>query len=427
MRREFELAYGDGEVKIRVPEENILDVIQADVLPRLEDAHAEVLKSMRNPIGCRPLAEMVKPRERVVIVVPDKTRVSKADLIIPILIEELEQSGIAESDICVVFATGTHPSHTRRQQEAIVGAQIASKIELVDHDCRRKQDLVYAGTTSRGTKVEFNRRVLEADRIILLGVITYHYFAGFGGGRKSILPGVAAFDTIQSNHKLVMNGRSGAGVNRMARTALLAGNPVHEDMQEAALMANPDFSVNVVLNDQRELAGVFAGDLVQAHAQGCSFLDSNYRVDIDELADVVIVGGGGSPKDMNFVQAHKAMDNAAYALGEGGIMVLIAEAAEGFPSPVYEGWIDLEELEAIEAELQRNFSIPGHTVYAAMEKARKYNIIWLSSQDPRIPQKMGIMPVSSVQEALSILEKSLGKKWQAHLMPDGYVTLPRYK
>jgi nickel-dependent lactate racemase len=422
MKTQFELAYGNAILEIAIAPENLMDILSSDRLPSLNDAAFGIQEAIRNPIGCKPLDQIVKPGESVAMVVPDKTRVSKTELVAPILVQAFKESGISLSDMLVVFATGTHPSHTREEQEAIVGADIASKIRLLDHDCGQKEDLAYAGRTSRGTEVEINRRVLEADRIILLGVITYHYFAGFGGGRKSILPGVAAFDTIQSNHKLVMNPE--AGMNEMAVTALLSGNPIHEDMQEAALMADPDFLVNVVLTDHGEIADVFAGDLVQAHARGCKFFDSNYRIGIDELADVVIVSAGGYPKDSNFVQAHKAMDNAAKALKEGGTMILIAEAADGFPSPVYEQWIDLKTLDAIEAGLRENFSIPGHTVYAAMEKAKKFKIIWVTRQDLRLVRKMGIEPVSSAEEAMALVEDRIGKKWQAYLMPDGYMTLP---
>jgi len=161
-----------------------------------------------------------------------------------------------------------------------------------------------------------------------------------------------------------------------------------------------------------------------AHGRGCDFLDEYYRVNIDQQSDVVIVGCGGYPKDINFVQSHKAMDNAAYALKEGGTMILVAEAAEGFPSPVYEEWVNLGSLEAIEEGLRNNFSIPGHTVYAAMEKAKRFNIIWVSMLNPKVVEKMGIIPASSIDEALTFAQNNLGDNWEAYVMLDGYVTFP---
>lgn len=424
MEEQFELAYGHSVIRFSMNKENLLGTLQADSLSCLDDPVKEILKGLKKPIESLPLAEIVSPGERVGLVVPDKTRISQSSITIPVIIEELQQSEISLQDIFILFANGTHPFHTKKEQEAIVGSEVASKIKLSDHDCRDERNLKYVGTTTRGTRVKLNKQLLEADRIILTGVISYHYFAGFGGGRKSILPGVSAFETIQTNHKLVLGSSTEAGMNEMARTANLIGNPIHEDMEEAALMANPDFLVNVVLSDDRKIAGVFAGDLIMAHRKGCDFLDGHYRVGIDELADVVIVGCGGYPKDINFVQSHKAMDNAAYALKEGGTMVLVAEAAEGFSSPVYEQWIDLKTLDRIEQELRRDFSIPGHTVYAAMEKAEKFDIIWVSKQDPEKVKKMGITPTNSVEEALTLVQKKFNNRWKAYLIPDGYVTLP---
>jgi nickel-dependent lactate racemase len=402
-----------------------LGVVQASVVPSLANPSAEVRKALKDPIESPPLSEVVSPGEQIDIVVSDKTRPSKSDVFVPVIIEELLKMGVSFEDISIIFATGTHPLHTKKDQEEIVGPEIASKVKLFDHNCKDKSNLVYIGTTRRGTRIEINRRLFEeADRIILTGVITYHYFAGFGGGRKSILPGVASFETIQANHKLVLNPQPGTGMNPMAKTGLLYGNPIHEDMEEAALMVSPDFLVNVVLNDEREIAQVFAGDFILAHGRGCDFLDDHYRVNIDQQADVVIVGCGGYPKDINFVQSHKAMDNAAYALKDGGTMILVAEAAEVFPSSVYEEWISLGSLEAIEEGLRNNFSIPGHTIYAAMEKAKKFNIIWVSKQDPKRVEKMGITLAFSIDEALALIQSNLGNDWKAYVMPDGYVTFP---
>ncbi len=424
MQQKFELAYGHSIIRFSIPQGNLLGILRAKALTPLFHPEAEMRKALKNPTQSPPLAEVVLPGERVGIVVSDKTRVSKADILIPAIIEELLKSGISMEDIFIVFAHGTHPLHTRKEQEAIVGSEVTSKVKIVNHDCRDQSNLSFIGTTTRGTRVELNRQLIEADRIILTGVITYHYFAGFGGGRKSILPGVASFETIQANHKLVLNSLSCGGMNEMARTAILDGNPIHEDMEEAAFMASPDFLVNLVLNDQREIAGVFAGDFISAYRKGCDFIDENYRVGLEVAADVVIVSGGGYPKDLNFVQSHKAMDNAANALREGGTMILVAEAAEGFSSPVYEEWINLKTLDAIEQELRKNFSIPGHTVHAAIKKAQKFNIIWVSGQDPDKVKKIGMVPAASIEEAFNLLQARMGEDWQAYVMLDGYTTYP---
>jgi len=424
MNKEFELAYGNSRAKFSISQDNLLGVIKPVNIVPLENPSVEVKRAIKNPIGSAPLTEIVSPGEKVCIVVSDKTRTAGTEIVVPIIIEELLKSGIFIEDILILFATGTHSQHTRKEQEAIVGPQIASRVMLLDHDCRDESNLKYIGYTNRGTRVIVNRQLIEFDRIILTGVITYHYFAGFGGGRKSILPGTAAFSSIEANHKLTMSPHPGEGMNEMARTCMLQGNPVHEDMEEAARMVSPDFLVNVVLDDHKDIAKVFAGDFIKAHQRGCDYLNKHYGVPIKEKADVVIVGCGGYPKDIDFVQSHKAMDNAAHALKESGIMVLVAEAAGGFTSPVYEKWYKLGSLEAIEASLRENFSIPGHTVYAAMEKAKKLKVIWLSQQDPKKVKEMGITPAASIKEALLMVEREIGNSWKAYVIPEGYVTFP---
>ncbi|MDI6822644.1 MAG: nickel-dependent lactate racemase [Actinomycetota bacterium] len=419
--REFELSYGHQKIKFSIRDENLLGVIQAKKMSPLPNPRERVRESLRNPDNFPPLSEIIKPGGRIAILVSDRTRAAKSDLILSALLDELNSSGVPNEDIFITFATGTHHRHTREEQQQIVGEEVSEKVTLYDHVCNDRNNLKYVGTTSRGTRVELNRQVLEADRIILTGTIVYHYFAGFGGGRKSILPGIASFEAIQSNHRLVLN--PGKGRNPLARTGILNGNSVHEDMVEAASMVNPDFLCNVVLNDDGELSGIFAGHWRRTHEKGCRFVDEHYRVKVSEKADLVVVSCGGHPMDVNFAQSHKAMDNASFILRDGGVMILLAECGEGYPSPEYRKWLKYRCKEEIEEVLRERFSIPGHTIYSAMEKAERFHIILVTELNPNDVHRLGLTPASSIEEALGIARAELGEAPSAYVMPRGYTTL----
>jgi nickel-dependent lactate racemase len=313
----------------------------------------------------------------------------------------------------IYFACGTHRLHTKKEHVSIVGEDIAKRVKLSDHDCNDKDNLVKIGKTKRGTPVIVNKSVVESDRIILTGAITYHYFAGYGGGRKAVLPGISAFETIQANHKLVLSGGD-------ASTGVLNGNPVHEDMVEAAKMVEPDLILNVIMDDSGRIAAVFAGDLIGAHEAGCEALDSYFKVAIPSKAKLVIASAGGGTKDMNFVQAHKAMEMASYALEDGGTMILVAEAKEGMPPGVYGKYIELGSADGIEKELHREFTIPGHTIFSAFKKAERFNIIWVTKLDEGILTKMKIKKAANLAVAMNMLSDIEG----CYVMPDAYNTFP---
>jgi nickel-dependent lactate racemase len=416
----IKLKYGSGEIELTFPSDKILSVLKSREMKKVSYPRAAVLDVLKTPIGTKPLFELAEGKKSAAIVVSDRTRTTKSDVMLPVIVGELNHAGLKDEDITIVFATGTHRGHTDDEKKKIVGPFILQKnIKMVDHDCRDESSLVELGTTSRGNKIKVNSNVVKADLKILTGAITYHYFAGFGGGRKSVLPGISSFETIQYNHKLLMGEAAGSGENPHCTTGNLEGNPLHLDMLETAKMIKPDFLVNTVVNGSRDLAGVFAGDLEKAHLAGCKFIDDYARVRIDKKADLVIASAGGGTKDMNFVQSHKAMENASYALKDGGTMILIADSSEGMPSGEYMKWVELGSSEKIEAGLRSGFTIPGHSIYSAVHKAERLKIIWVTKLDKGIVKKMGMTPVDSIEEALKLV-----KLEEAYIMPEAYLTLP---
>jgi len=409
--KSLELKYGSKRISLKLEEGNILSVLSGKKLLPLTFPQEKIKRVLKYPISSKSFYETFSAGEKVAIIVSDRTRNVAATVFLPIIINELNSIGIKDADIFIIFACGTHRLHSKGEHEKIVGEDIARRIELTDHDCNDKNNLILLGTTTRGTEVQVNKKVAQADHIILTGAITYHYFAGYGGGRKAVLPGISSFQAIQANHKLCLTSDN-------AKTGVLAGNPVHEDMAEAAKMLNPDMIFNVIMDDTGRISSVFAGDLVEAHKAGCEELDRSYKIKIEKKAKAVIASAGGGTKDLNFVQSHKAMENASYVLEEGGTMVLLGESSEGFPSGEYMKYVNLGNASAIENELKKNFTIQGHTVLSAFRKAERFKIIWVSRLDREVIRKFGIIPADNLAEAMNLA----GDMGPAYIMQDAYNT-----
>jgi lactate racemase len=232
----------------------------------------------------------------------------------------------------VVSATGDHREQTSEEYRLLAGDEACERVKIYDH-ISTAGDLVYLGETSYGTPVKINRRVVEADRVIITGGIVYHFLAGWGGGKKAIIPGVAARDTIMANHALAFLPGEGEGLNPAVCSGQMLANPCSDDMLEGTQMVAPDFLLNTVIDENSGLiAGVFAGHFVKAHEAGCRFVDSYFKVPLEEKADVVIASCGGYPKDINFYQTYKTIYNAQQALYPGGTLLLISESREGIGS-----------------------------------------------------------------------------------------------
>jgi nickel-dependent lactate racemase len=419
----IKLKYGNEIVEIKLPKGKLLSILEGKALPTVCNSEEAVREALENPIELPPFPDLFDRGDTVAIIVSDKSRKTHAEVFLPIIIEELKKSGVSTQDITILFGCGVHPGHTKDEQKRIVGEEVAVQVRLFDHIAQDTSALQYVGTTSRGTKVYFNKALLKADKIIVTGSITYHYFAGFSGGRKGLLPGVAGEATIQANHRLCMTEK---GNHPLATTGQLSGNPVHEDMTEAASFVNPTFLLNTISNSQGALAAVLAGHWERAFLKGCSLIDAYFRVPFKEPADLVIASAGGYPKDLNFVQSHKAMDSAARVLKPGGVMILLAQSKVGFTKDEYRHWLTLGSPKRIEKELTKNcFSIPGHTVYATFQKAEKFKIIWVTEQNHREVKKMGIIPARSYEEALEITLEYLPKDFTYYVMPNAYSTLPQ--
>ena len=321
--------FGSSVQEVEVPERNLIGELHANDVPLGLTGEAEVARALQEPIGSPRLRDIVRPGETIAIVTSDITRPMPTAKVMPALLDELYAGGVRPEDVTLVFALGSHRRQTDEEHRKLAGERAYSEIKCVDSD---PNDCVSYGTTSRGTPVDVTRVVAEADRRICLGNIEYHYFAGYSGGAKAIMPGVSTRAAIQSNHSRMVLPECCAGA--------LETNPLRLDIEEAGAMVGIDFILNVVLSEHKEILRAVAGDVTKAHRAGCAFLDTLYRKELPEAADIVLVSQGGAPKDLNLYQTQKALDNAKHAVRDGGIIILIGSCREGLGERTFEEWMN---------------------------------------------------------------------------------------
>ena len=410
--------YGKTEICARIPTRNYLGNIEPKEKEGLKDPKAEVARALNEPIGSKRLSELIKPGNKIAVVVNDHTRSTPTHLIIPPLLEELNKAGIADTEITIIFGCGSHRSPTANEQKAILGEEILHRTKTVSHDCKAK-DHVYMGRTSiHGNKVYVNKVFAEADFRILTNNIELHYYAGYGGGRKSVLPAVSAEETIQYNHAMILNPK--------ARTGVLEGNPVHEDMVEAARLAKADFIVNVVTNSRNEIVKAFAGDIEQAFYEGVKLVDEMYKVPIERRADIVIASSGGHPHDINLYQAHKGVENAQDAVKRGGVIIWVAECPDGHGDELFYEWmVKFKDPKELEAEVKRHFRLGGHKAYYLNRTLQRIQIILVSTlPDYYAVGAFRLRTARALNDALRDAFDMVGKDARVLVMPHGNITLP---
>ncbi|PLX88828.1 MAG: hypothetical protein C0618_03355 [Desulfuromonas sp.] len=415
-----ELKYGSERWSLSCDEAQLLTVD----LPSAERPEVLVRRALANPVGTPPLAEICQPGDRVVIVTSDITRATGSALYLPILVDELNRAGVDDRDIEIVIALGIHRRQTADEHRRIVGA-LFGRIKVTDHDCDDAEQLVELGCTSGGIPVWINRTVAEADRVIVTGSIGFHYFAGFGGGRKGLVPGVASRQTCMASHFSVFNPPEIGGKHPRAVAGALQGNPVHQNLLEAAKMVHSDFLLNTVLSPSKDMLGVFCGDLVQAHLAGCELVRQSYEVPLEEPVDLAVVSCGGLPKDINFIQAQKALDYSVNAVRDGGVVILLAACPDGFGHPTFFNWFRYQQLDAFEAALRAGYQINGQTAYSVFSKARRFKVLLVSELSRDQTEAMGMKKAMDLSQAMEMARKYLPVRPEIVIIPEGGTVLPR--
>ena len=318
------LAYGRNGLDLDLPAQAV--VLVPRPAPGLPDEAAVIRQALRAPIGSPPLRELVRPGDRTVIVHTDLTRATPNARLLPVLLEELEEAGLKPEDITLLNALGTHRPQTPAELRGLLGDFIVDHYRCLQHDAWAEADLVSFGSTALGHPVRVNRHYAEADVRILTGFIEPHFFAGFSGGPKGVLPSIAGFESVLSNHGREMIAHPGA------TWGVTGGNPIWEEMREVALRTAPTFLLNVAMNDSHQITGVFAGELLAAHAAGCAFVGEHALVKVAQPFDVVLTTNSGYPLDQNLYQSVKGMSAAARVVRPGGAILMAAECSDGLPA-----------------------------------------------------------------------------------------------
>jgi nickel-dependent lactate racemase len=416
----LELKYGDGAFICNIPGARVLI---ADIPSPPGDPVEVARNALDEPIGGPPLDEIVHPGERIVIVTSDVTRYTGSEHYLPLLVERLNAIGVPEEKVEILIGLGTHRPQTETEHRKILGS-LYGRVKVTDHQCDNPAELVTVGTTSGGMTVKVNRRVTEADRVIVTGTVGFHYFAGFGGGRKGLVPGVASRETCMATHFAVFNPPEVGGKHPRARTGILEGNPVHEAILEAARMVRHDFLLNTVLSPEKKLLGAFCGDLEKAHLAACDLVNRLYSVRLEKPADLAVISCGGYPKDINFIQSHKALDYGVHAVREGGTVILLAACPDGFGHGSFFHWFQHQDLAEFEVALRRNYEIYGQTAHSTLTKARTYRVILVSELGEEETRRMGMEKAADLDQALAMAGEKLPENPETVVIPNGGTVLP---
>ncbi|HUX06491.1 MAG TPA: nickel-dependent lactate racemase [Acidobacteriota bacterium] len=412
----IELKYGDGIVEFD-PGGRRIDLLQPDP-PRRPLDGGGIRSALASPVESPPLGEIARGRHSALVVVSDATRVARADLILPALLEELAAAGIERRSVKIAVALGNHRRVTPAEIDLLL-AGAARGLEIVQHDSCDEESLRSVGRTSRGIDVRLSSLLFDHDLVITISAVNFHYFAGFGGGRKSIIPGLAAHETIITNHLLAVDferGRLADGVE----PGRLGGNPVNEDMEEGVALHPPDFAVHVILTPNKEIGAVWAGDWKAAFRGACGVFLKRFGVTISERRSLVLASAGGHPKDIDFIQSHKTIQLATAALVPGGTLVLLARCGEGIGSRDFRSYFPLNDLDVFLQNLKGGGLRNGQTAMALHAKAGEYRIVLVSELPQKDVVEMGMEPAGSLREALATATGDA----PAYVIPDGGTTLP---
>jgi len=404
------LGYGNQEVSLELATDKLAGIIDVKAQLTTAEPATMVADALKRPINSLPLRQLAqaKAARSALVVVNDITRPTPYQVILPALFQELAAAGIPEESITLLVATGIHRAHTEEENRRLFTSEVCEHCQVVSHDC--DHGVINIGNLANGTPLVLNRLVKEHDLVITTGLIGLHYFAGYSGGRKSILPGIASRELIAANHAMMVDER--------CRLDNIEDNPVHKIMVEAARMAGVDFIINVVTDAHGHLVAVVAGDLITAWEKGVNISRQLSTVKISQPADIVVASCGGFPKDINLYQAQKALDGAALAVKPGGCIILLAECREGLGEETFARWInETNSPQEIEQRIRTRFELGGHKAFAISRLTSKANIILVSSLQPELVSKCFMKPATDLEQALQIAYQSQGSEAKILVMP----------
>jgi len=413
------LAYGQGHLPVNLPDDRTT-VIEPTHHPGLADERTAVRAALDSPIGARPLREWIKPRDRVCIAFTDLTRATPNERLIPWLLDYLAQ--VPRKQILLLNQTGTHRPNTQSELEQLLTADVVRHYRVVNHQSDNAAALEQFGTMRDGTPALINRHLAEADVRIITGFIEPHFFAGFSGGIKGIFPGCGGLRSIMSNHGFKNIGDPNAVFG------VTTGNPLWEELREVALRVGRSFLLNVSLNEQREITGVFAGDIIEAHRTGCEFVRRSAMQEVNHPFQIVVTTNSGYPLDLNLYQGVKGMSTGARILEKGGLLILACECREGIPpgSPLEALLHSASGPEEILAMLGAPGFVRPEQWQAQIQALiqRRANVLLYSSLPEAVVRSAFLEPCRDIEAAVSKRLEALGSAARVAVLPQGPLTIP---
>lgn len=413
------LPYGQTETCLRVQARNLVGTIEPKQKLNVSNAESEIERALKQPVDSKRLGEIAKCGDKVAIVVED-FEFWPFHVAVRAILDELRGAGVNDEDIRIIFGYDARGPISEQEILKRLGRDITERIKFVFHN-PKTTDLAYIGTTTHGTKIQISRLFADATVKVLVERLGFHCYAGYRGGGEGVLPGVADEGTIKASHTMILNPNAKVGV--------LEGNPIHNEIMEAAELAKVDFALNVSLDEKCNVVRAFAGSLKQCFLEGVRFVDEAYRITIDRKADVVVVSPGGHPWDSNLFQACMAIENAIEAVKRGGVLILVAECIGGYGNKVFYDWMSkLKELKAVEREIKRNFTLGGHMAYYLLNALQKAQIILVSAiPDYYAVNVFRFKTARTANEALKEALKITGENAKVWVIPYGEHTLPEVK
>lgn len=415
------LAYGKTGLDLELNDEWNVTVVEPEFVPGLPDPRSALSAALRSPIESPALAQLVKPADRVGILFSDLTRPTPNHLLVPAVLAELAH--VPRENITLFNGVGTHRANTDAQLRQMLGDELVEAYRIVQNNCFDRATQEYVGTSTRGHEIWINREVTRCNVKIFTGFIEPHFFAGFSGGGKALMPGMAGLKTILGNHD--------AGMIRDPKSTWgeTWGNPIWEEVREVAHRMGPAFLVNVTLNKDKQITGVFAGDLDKAHAAGCAFVKGKAMVRVSHPFEIVITTNSGYPLDLNLYQAVKGMSAAAQIVCEGGAIVIAAECWDGIPDHGLYGQL-LRESNSPRALLER-INTPGFLEQDQWEAQIQAQIqlkadVYVRANGltrEQIEQSL-LMPCERIEETVAQLLDRYGKNARICVLPEGPQTIP---
>jgi lactate racemase len=413
------LSYGKDGLEVDLPDDGVT-IIEPHYIPGMPDEQAAMREALRAPIGSRPLSELVEPHSTVAITFPDVTRPCPTARMLPALLEEL--SAVPREQIVLISGTGMHRPNTEEEMRRMVGDQVYESYRVINHNAFDRSTLARVGTTSRGAELWVNAEYLAADVKILIGFIEPHMFAGFSGGCKAVLPGIAGEKTVLRNHdaEMIGNPRSNWGVTK--------GNPIFEEMREGGLMTNPTFLMNVTLNRDKQITGVYFGDVVAAHDAGIKFARETAMRPVEEPFDIVVTTNSGYPLDLNLYQAIKGISAANLIVREGGAIISAAECSDGIPD--HGNYRKILHMKPDLAAVLEMIHQPDFLLFDQWEAQiqaniqRRARVFLYSTIEDREVEMAHIEPIRDVAATVRRLMEEYGPDARVAVLPQGPFTIP---